>query len=141
MVRIGDLVHFIIESKVNALSYEGFERMREWCAARGIPLAAAGDADYAKIVEFIATRNLIAHSRCRVDEKYLRTVRSTTRAIGDVRNISVDDYFECVHVLSQSVSLTDACAATKFALDIVAIPYPQEREHGGPTDGQSARTL
>jgi hypothetical protein len=114
---IEDLVHFIIESKVNSLSYEGFERMRDWCATRGIPLVAAADADFDKIVEFIATRNLIAHSRCRVDEKYLRTAGSNGQCLGDVRKIAVFDYFECVRVLSESVLATDAAAAAKFALD------------------------
>jgi hypothetical protein len=124
---IDDLVHFIIEAKVNSLSYEGFERIRAWCTERGIPLTVAGDADYARVVEFISTRNLIAHSRCRIDERYVRTVGSSAGSVGDLRKISADDYFDCVRVLSSSVSLTDAAATTKFGLDVVEIPAVRGR--------------
>jgi hypothetical protein len=139
---IEELLHFIIESRVNSLSYEGFERMRDWCATRGIPLITEGEADYAKIVEFIATRNLIAHSRCRVDEKYIRTVVSSERSVGGVREISVDDYFECVRVLSRSVAQADAGVAAKFDLDTVTVATEHEPcSHGGQLSppGDSSR--
>lgn len=122
-----ELIHFLIESKVNSLSYDGFDRIHDWCEARGIPLTTSTETDYRKIVEFISTRNLIAHSRCRVDEKYLRTVASSRRAIGDLRDISVDDYFDCMGALSESVSLTDAASTAKFGLDVVQIQPSDDR--------------
>jgi hypothetical protein len=135
--RREDLIHFLIESKVNSLSYSGFERIRDWCEARGIPLITASEADYRKMVEFISTRNLIAHSRCRVDEKYLRTVGSSSRAIGDIRDISVDDYFDCVGALAECVSLTDVAAAAKFGLDVLQIPPPDSPKSAEPPQASS----
>lgn len=112
---IDELIRSIIESKVNALSYEGFEQTRDWCGSRGIPLEVADD-DLPTLVEGIATRNLIAHSRCVVDEKYVRSVRNTPFKAGELRKLEVDDLFGLLVLFDRVVIATDKTAAKKFKL-------------------------
>ncbi len=49
---IDDLVHSIIEARVNALSYEGFESLSAWCNDRGIPLKVPLTTDVAAAKKF-----------------------------------------------------------------------------------------
>jgi hypothetical protein len=118
---IDELVHSIIESKVNGLSYEGFASIQEWCAARGITLSVPEGAT-PLLVEYLATRNVIVHNRCHIDEKYLRTVSGSARKIGDLRDIDVDDFIKCTELLLESVKLTDKSVSTKFRLKRKALP-------------------
>jgi hypothetical protein len=117
---IDDLVFSIIEARVNSLSYEGFDSILQWCVDRGIPLEVPqGKRD--DVVELIATRNLIAHSRCVIDERYARTVRGTTRTIGEVRRLEVEDLEKCMELLTSIVVATDKSAAKKFRVRRVRV--------------------
>ena len=118
---INDLVHSIIEARVNSLSYEGFDSVLQWCVDRGIPLEVPqGKRD--DVVELIATRNLIAHSRCIIDERYVRTVRGTTRTVGEVRRLEVEDLEKCMELLTSIVVATDKSAAKKFRVRRIRVP-------------------
>lgn len=113
--RIEELVHDIIERRVNALTYEGFGELRSWCAERGLQIevpAAHSDA----VIELIATRNVIAHNRGVVDERYLRTVQNPRFGLGEVRKLEVDDLLSALALLHRIVAETDQCAAEKFRL-------------------------
>ncbi len=112
---IDDLVHSIIEARVNALSYEGFESLSAWCNDRGIPLKVPG-GDHRAIVELLATRNLIAHNRCIVDERYLRITEDGNLKLGQKRGLEVDDLWRCLNLLHGTVLTTDVAAAKKFRL-------------------------
>ncbi len=118
--RIEDLVHDIIERRVNALTYEGFLELQSWCAERGLEvqvLQADGDA----VVELIATRNVIAHNRGLVDEKYMRAAPKVRFNLGEVRELKVDDLFDALALLHRVVAETDRLAAEKFQLSTVPL--------------------
>ncbi|HWA14382.1 MAG TPA: hypothetical protein VHA15_14920 [Burkholderiales bacterium] len=112
---IDELVQSIIEAKVTALSYEGFESMAVWCNDRGIPLQVS-DGKSQEVVQYIATRNLISHNRGIVDERFLRAVPNSKFKVGEVRELTVNDYEHCLDLLSNTVRATDDASARKFKL-------------------------
>jgi hypothetical protein len=116
--RIEDLVHDVIERRVNALSYEGFVALQEWCKERGIQIEVPA-AQHEAVVELIATRNIIAHNRGCIDEKYARAVGVTRSQIGTHRLLSVDYFFGAHSLLSDVVFKTDTAATSKFGLATV----------------------
>jgi hypothetical protein len=113
--RIEDLVHDIIERRVNALTYEGFSELQSWCAERGLEIQVP-QAGRDAVVELIATRNVIAHNRGVVDEKYLRTAAKDRFSPGEVRKLEVDDLLSALSLLHRVVAETDHLAAEKFQL-------------------------
>ena len=112
---IEELVHDVIERKVNSLSYEGFTELHAWCADRGIPLQVSGQSRIA-VIELIATRNVIAHNRGIVDERYVRIVGSPRFALGAHRALEVDDLFDALGILHRVVFETDEAAIQTFGL-------------------------
>lgn len=117
---IGDLVHSIIEARVSGLSYEGFDSVVDWCGDRGIPIQVP-DGKYDDVKELIATRNLIAHSRCVVDERYIRAIKATPFRIGEKRTLEVDDLYHAMELLDGTVIATDIGSAKKFRIKRVRI--------------------
>ena len=91
---IEELVHDVIERKVNSLSYEGFTELHAWCADRGI----------------------IAHNRGIVDERYVRIVGSPRFALGAHRALEMDDLFDALGILHRVVFETDEAAIQTFGL-------------------------
>lgn len=129
--KLDDLVHDVIERRVNGLSYEGFGELQAWCAERGLDIRVS-DADKPQLIELIATRNVIAHNRGCVDERYLKAVPHTSFVAGAVRAMEVDDLFEAMHLLHTVVGSTDEAAAQKFGLLRAAIlPEPVPVAAGG----------
>lgn len=117
-----DLVADVVAKKVNDLSYQGFESLKTWCLERGVPIAVEQRHE-AVLIEFIATRNIITHSRGLVDHKYLRAVPSTTLTLGVRRPLTIDNLYNSFDILNRVVSETDAAVQGKFRLS--ALPFPQ----------------
>jgi hypothetical protein len=118
--RIEDLVHDVIERKVNSLSYEGFAALQEWCTERGIQIEVPAPR-LETVIEVIATRNIIAHNRGFIDERYTRAVGAPKSRIGTHRLLSVDYFFDAYSLLSDVVFKTDTAARSKFGLLTVKI--------------------
>ncbi len=114
-----ELMNDIVESKINSLSYQGFTKLRRWCAERGVSLSVRGD-DADAIVELVATRNVITHSRGVIDEKYVRAVKNSRYNVGEVRRLDTDELIDCVTLLNRTVNQTDNAVATKYDLDQVS---------------------
>ncbi|MDP4199206.1 MAG: hypothetical protein Q8922_05545 [Bacteroidota bacterium] len=112
---IDELVQAIVERKVSSLSYEGFGSVRDWCNERGIPIEVEPE-DLAAIVELIACRNIVAHNRCIVDERYLEAVPASQFRIGEKRSLTVDDIASAASLLGTVVQKSDAAAVAKFGL-------------------------
>lgn len=115
-----ELVHRVIERKVADLSYQGFDRLQEWCAARGIPLIVSG-AEREAVVKLIGTRNLIAHNRCIIDEQYCAKVGVGLEMVGQRRLITSDDFLRAQALLLRVVLATDIAAIEKFKLGTVSV--------------------
>lgn len=120
---IDELIHQVIERKVSSLAYQGFMELQEWAADKGIPLRSSNAM---AITELIATRNLIVHNRCIVDEKYLRVVKESALKVGDIRAIEVGDFMNALELLLQAVQEIDAAVASKFNLDLVPVELPKQ---------------
>jgi hypothetical protein len=121
--RIHDLVHDVIERKLNSLSYEGFAALQEWCTERGIQIDVP-TSRHATVIEVVATRNIIAHNRGFIDERYARTVGIPKSQVGTQRLLSVDYFFSSFSLLNDVVFKTDAAASSKFGLPTVNIELP-----------------
>jgi hypothetical protein len=122
---LDEFVRQVIESKVNALSYQGFRELQDWCSEKGIPLVIPHGKEE-QIVEAIATRNLITHNRGIVDQKYLRLVSSPRFGVGQARRLEVDDLFGTLELLNEAVGATDHAVVAKFRLPKVPI---RRRDH------------
>lgn len=131
--RIEELVHDIIERRVNALTYEGFGELQSWCAERGLQIQVPPPHSDA-VIELIATRNVIAHNRGLVDEKYLRTVPTPRFNLGEVRKLEVGDLLGALALLHRIVSETDLLAAEKFQLPTGPLHPKPKVATSSPTD-------
>ena len=68
------------------------------------------------MVELISVRNIIVHNRARIDERYLRSVPTSSFKLGEIRKLEVDDLFKVLYVLNEIVSDTDQQIAPKFGI-------------------------
>lgn len=109
------LARDIIESKISALSYEGFGDIEQWCQSKSIPIVVP-HGKTAEVVELLALRNIIVHARGVVDDRYKSAVPSTTLEVGRKRELSIDDFITGMQLLSQVAGLTDAAIAGKFGI-------------------------
>jgi tRNA G37 N-methylase TrmD len=105
----------------------GFSEIKQWYEGKGIPLIVKSE-DNQKIIELIATRNIIVHNRGRIDEKYLRTVSTSTYKIGDYRLLVGGDLISTLSILNSIVSSTDQAITQKFNLDTIDFAIVDHRE-------------
>lgn len=75
----------------------------------------------ADVVELLALRNIIVHSRGIVDERYKAAVPASTLELGQKRGLKADDFFNGIELLSQVARLTDAAIAGKFDIAQVEV--------------------
>jgi hypothetical protein len=122
-----ELITDLIETKVNSLSYKGFADLVTWFKERGIPLSV-NEESMPKIVELIATRNIIVHNRGRVDSKYFRGNPSTIYPTGSIRTLDVDYFFEAIGLLNSLVAMTDPKIVKKFSLATLSFEQIQKVE-------------
>jgi hypothetical protein len=123
--NIDSLVYDLIERKISSLSYDGFESLHSWCNERGIALSVpAGKQD--EIIELIATRNVIAHNRGAIDQKYLGIVKNSLFKAGERRILYAADFFAAIKLLGQTVETTDRAVANNFGLDIPPLETPEQ---------------
>jgi uncharacterized protein YutE (UPF0331/DUF86 family) len=109
------LARSIVESKLSSLAYEGFGATEKWCRDKTIPLMVT-DQQRAKIVELIALRNIIVHTRGRVDDRYMAAVPSSSLQIGQKRELAADDLFGAIGLLESFAAATDRAIADKFSV-------------------------
>ena len=112
---IESLTQDIIEAKVNSLSYDEFGEIEEWCNGRGIPLLVP-DGERDRVVELIATRNLIVHNRAVVDDRFKKAVTSSPFDVGKQRTLEIDDFLDGLDLLNRIVTVSDGAIAGKFSL-------------------------
>lgn len=115
-----EIVHYIIERKVNSLAYQGFKELQDWCTERGIPIVLPAGEQRHDLPEIVATRNIIVHNRGLVDEKYLNVSANLSFKLGECRCLEPDDFFAVSHLMSECVLQTDVAAVRKFDLPVVS---------------------
>jgi hypothetical protein len=119
---VDSLVHHLIESKVNDLSYRGFPDLTDWCQDRGITLVVPpGKSE--EVAELIATRNVITHNRGIVDQKYVRSVKAPNFKLGDVRKFDNSTLLASISLLNKVVDATDKAIVTNFGLETVEVSF------------------
>lgn len=134
--QIDDLVNDIVEKRVSELSYEGFSALKEWCEERGISIPI-NNMEVEVVIEWIATRNIIAHNRGLVDRRYLRVTNSTKFKLNDQRTLQLDqDLFAAQKLLHSIVGKMDAEAANKFNLPT----HPIAIKPGQPDDARNPQS-
>ena len=112
---LDDLYADLIEKRVLNLSYEGFDSLVKWCKERGVEIDLKPE-EAALAVEFIATRNIIAHNHCIVDERYKTAVPTSTLELGALCVLDSDDYFKACGIFSRIAYRIDGAAVAKFGL-------------------------
>ena len=113
-----EIVHHIIERKVNSLAYQGFKELQGWCTERGIPIVLPAARQRYELPEIIATRNIIVHNRGSVDEKYLDASAKPSFKIGEPRRLEPADFLGVSQLMSECVLQTDAAAVSKFDVPV-----------------------
>lgn len=115
---VEELQSDIVEAKINDLSYQGFQKLKQWCAERNIPILVNNELE-AKLIELISVRNIIVHNRGIIDKKYLRSHPDSKFELGSVRKIDVDELFEAEKILLRVVTDTDVAIQGKFKIPTV----------------------
>lgn len=124
-----ELLHAVIERKVQSLSYEGFSRLRAWCLKKGIEIRIPDDSEEL-IVELVATRNIIAHNRGVVDQRYCDGVKNSKFVTNEIRTLGADDLFKCAELLGNIVRSTDEVVSSKFLIEVEDYICPEFYEGG-----------
>jgi hypothetical protein len=89
--------------------------LRKWCNGRGIPLLVP-DGERDKVVELIATRNLIVHNRAIVDDRFRKAIPQSKFVVGQKPVLEIDAFFEGLSLLNRIVTVSDGAIAGKFNL-------------------------
>src|SRR5262249_48179980 len=121
-----EVIRSIIEKKVARLGFEGFKKISDWAKNKGIPIVVS-DTDFPAVVELIACRNIIAHNRCIVDERYLEMVANSRFKLGERRTINLNELFPGFIILGKVVLETDFSAAKTFGLSYAGLTAPDQK--------------
>ena len=114
--RMSDLVSWLVERKVNNLSYLGLQDLHEELGRRwGFGLGS--DEDVAGAVRIIEIRNLLVHSRGIVNPRFLSRVPDSGYSLGDPVCLSLKETTQAGSHLTGMVCETDQNLASKFGLD------------------------
>lgn len=114
-----DLIHDLVERKVNDLSYQGMRKLNTSLAEQiGFQLIPDGQ-ELDETVRIIESRNLIVHNRGIVNELYLMRVPNSNESLGKKLNLESDSIFDDLEFLSKKVISIDVNAAKKFSLPLV----------------------
>jgi len=117
---IDSLVYDLAERKVSGLSYSGFEDLQSWCNTHGIALTVpAGKRD--EVIELIATRNVIAHNRGVIDQKYLGIVKAPRFKADERRTLHSYELFTAIGLLCQIIEAAHGAVASKFGLEMLPL--------------------
>lgn len=113
---IDSLAQNLAERKVSSLWYTGFSDLADWCSKQGIPLVVSA-GQLPAVVELVATRNVIAHNRAVIDQKYLGIVKQSRFKIGEIRRLTIDDIAGTVSLLDDVVGVTDPAISSAFGIE------------------------
>lgn len=119
-----DLIHDLVERRVNDLSYQGMRKLNTYLAEKiGFQLIPNGQ-ELDKTVRIIESRNLIVHNRGIVNELFLSRVPSSKESLGDRLKLDSDFIFLGQKFLCERVQHIDFNAVMKFSLPFVKMKEP-----------------
>jgi hypothetical protein len=111
-----DLVQALVERRVERLAYLSLTDLQD-DLIRSLGLELFGDqTDLSRAVRLVATRNLLAHNRAIVNERFLRQVPDSTLTIGEPILLNGDDVLADLEFLSEAAKRIDAVAISHFGL-------------------------
>jgi hypothetical protein len=111
-----ELVDSLVERRVTDLSFKGLRALSDYLADRlGFSLFE-DDESYARATRIVETRNVIVHNRGAVTRLYLARVGTTNRAVGEVIELDVDEFFADLNFLARSSFDIDVRAVSKWSL-------------------------
>lgn len=117
---IDDLVEFLIERKINELSYKGAKELNQFCSDRlGMSIWDNADEEGLVIVA-IELRNILIHNRSIVNKLFLRRLKGVTCPfrLESGKRFQLD-FDELVIIANNMITVArrlDGRAATKFGL-------------------------
>jgi hypothetical protein len=109
------LIQGLAEKKVEALSYSSFDRLAQFFKDR-FNLSICPTTDRPLVREYIETRNISVHNRCRISRRYLEKVPESTRKLGATRFLGIADIDQLVSALHRAVSQLDRDARRHLKL-------------------------
>ena len=111
-----DLVDTLVERRVTDLSFKGLGALSDYLSGRlGFSLYE-GEDNYGRATRIVETRNVIVHNRGAVTRLYVARVGETNRAVGEVIELSADEFFGDLNFLTRSAFDIDARAVAKWGL-------------------------
>lgn len=122
---IEELVDALVERRINALAYRSVRDLHVYLEGQlGLRLFESED-DLTRAVELIEQRNLIAHSRGRVNRIFLSRVPNPNRyTLGQELVLVTDEVFGGVHFLAMAAAGVDERAASKWHLKTASFGTP-----------------
>jgi hypothetical protein len=113
---LGEMLDDLVDRKVSELAYLGIAKLDDWVAERMSIRLLEDTPAVQVIVEAVETRNCIVHSRGRVGEKYVKNVETPKFALGETRQLEVDDVYDASAGFVKAVSRFDVMIAEKYSL-------------------------
>jgi hypothetical protein len=113
-----ELVQGLVERRVERLAYLSLADLQDdLVKTLGLRLFDDPD-DLARAVRLVAMRNLIAHNRAIVNERYLKQVPSSPFPLGDPLRLNADAVLDDFLFLSVAAGVIDASAIEHFRLTV-----------------------
>jgi len=122
-----DLVSYLVDRKVNELTYQGMRRIDSYLSGRFSFRLFEKEATSKNAVRIVEARNVIVHNRGFVSHIFISRVPDCALKIGQRLEITWKTLFEDLTFLSTSASDIDARAIQKFNLR--AAPFDEEFAH------------
>lgn len=120
---IDDLVRTITERKVESLSYSSFSELAEYFKEK-FHIQLVSTEDLSCVVDAIETRNISVHNRCIINHRFVSRTGSNADAIGQLRELWVQDIEAIAQQLGKSVKAIDVAARKRLHVKGHYFPKP-----------------
>ncbi len=112
---IGDLVRYLAERKVEALSYTSFESLAQYFDDR-FGLVLFSECDIPSVKEAIEIRNIAVYNRCFISRRFIARTGCTPDLLGSRKQVYIDFIDTIAPKLADSVKVLDESSCAKFHL-------------------------
>ena len=113
--NMDDLIRTIAQTKVDSLSHQSFYDLVAYFGEHfGLALFPQGQV--ALLAEAVQTRNISVHTRCIINERYVKRTGAPELLIGTKRDLSMEDLAGLVPLLADGVRKLDGQARKKLKL-------------------------
>jgi len=103
---MSELAAEIAEDRVASLSYKSFQELNLFFEKR-FKVGLIQKHEMSKMVEFVETRNISVHNRCKVNKRYASKSGNSSIKMGQLRTMTLTDVDDLASIVATSVRSVD----------------------------------